>query len=82
MASPTRLDEIVAQAKLLSTLEKVRLIEELTPEIERDLVDAEVAPSSRRSLWGLCRDLGSAPGREEIDAARREAWKGFATSQP
>lgn len=32
---------------------------------------------SRRSLYGLWADLGSAPSADEIYQARREAWAGF-----
>ena len=59
----------------LSALEKVQLIEAVAPEIERELVAAQPAPST--SLLGLARDLGPAPSADEIDAARREAWQSF-----
>jgi hypothetical protein len=52
----------------------------LNPERGRELAGAEVRP--RRSLWGLCADLGPAPSAEEIDEARREAWEGFRCALP
>ncbi len=56
----------------LSPRDKLRLIEHIAPEIERDLTP--VTPEPRKSLWGLWADLGPAPSAEEIDEARREAW--------
>lgn len=69
------LEAVVALAKRLSGRDKVRLIELLAPSIERDLLAVESGP--RRSLFGLCSDLGSAPSLEEIDEARRQEWAGF-----
>ena len=74
-AESTTLARIVAEAKELSIVDEVRLIEQVAPEIERDLTPAGVKP--RRSLWGLCSDLGPAPSADQIDEARREAWAGF-----
>ena len=34
-------------------------------------------PTPRKSLWGLCADLGPAPSAEEIDKVRREEWANF-----
>ncbi|WP_354635656.1 hypothetical protein [Planktothricoides raciborskii] len=31
----------------------------------------------RRSLWGICADLGTAPSAEEIDDAGRDIWANF-----
>jgi hypothetical protein len=66
------LDEVLKLAKQLSLVDKVRLIERVAPEVERDLAGSQETQS--RSLLGLLRDLGPAPSAEEIDAARREAW--------
>jgi hypothetical protein len=52
--------------------DKLRLIEHIAPEIERDPTTG--TPEPRKSLWGLWADLGPAPSTEEIDEARREAW--------
>ena len=69
------LEQVLELAKQLSLVDKVRLIEQMAPEIERELVKNTTSP--RRSLWGLCADLGTAPSTEEIDEARREAWGNF-----
>ena len=69
------LAEVVEIAKQLPLLDKVRLIVLLAPLIERDLLSAQ--PGPRRSLLGLCSDLGPAPSAEDIDEARRQEWAGF-----
>jgi hypothetical protein len=68
------LEEAVGLAMQLSALDKIRLIERLTPRIEQDLM---TPLTRRRSLLGLCADLGVAPSANEIDAARREMWQNF-----
>ncbi|MBE9000204.1 MULTISPECIES: hypothetical protein [unclassified Nostoc] len=62
------LQEVIKLAKQLSTVDKVRLIQEVAPDIERELTD-KLSNFPRQSLWGLCADLGNAPSTEEIDAA-------------
>jgi hypothetical protein len=47
----------------------------MVPEIERELV--VVRPTPRKSLWGLCADLGIAPSAADIDEVRREQWANF-----
>jgi len=69
------LEEVLTLARQLPARDQVRLIERLAPEIERALV--VVQPPPRRSLWGLCADLGPAPSEEEIDQTRREMWQNF-----
>ncbi len=69
------LEEVLTLARQLPARDQVRLIERLAPEIERALV--VVQPPPRKSLWGLCADLGPAPSEEEIDRIRREEWAGF-----
>lgn len=69
------LKEVLNLAKQLSPLDKVRLIQQIAPEIERELVANQ--PSPRQSLWGLCADLGSAPSAAQIDAARSDEWANF-----
>jgi hypothetical protein len=70
------LEEITEMALRLSPVDKVRLIEKLAPALERDLV-TQPTNTPRRSLYGLCADLGAAPSADEIDQARREAWGNF-----
>ncbi|UBF27239.1 hypothetical protein K9N68_04545 [Kovacikia minuta CCNUW1] len=69
------LEEVLSLVKQLSLVDKVRLIERVAPEIERDLTATHPAP--RRSLWGLCADLGTAPSAATIDQARQEEWASF-----
>ncbi|MHC5718409.1 MAG: hypothetical protein ACYTX0_41610 [Nostoc sp.] len=57
-------------------MEKVRLIEQIAPNIERELTD-KLSTLPRQSLWGLCADLGNAPSTEEIDLARSQEWANF-----
>ncbi|MDZ8184827.1 MAG: hypothetical protein RMX96_08250 [Nostoc sp. ChiSLP02] len=70
------LKEVIRLAKQLSTVDKVRLIQQIAPDIERELTD-QSSIIARKSLWGLCADLGEAPSAEEIDAARSQEWAGF-----
>ncbi len=69
------LEEVVVLARQLSALDKVRLIEQLAPEIERDIAGGR--PTHGVSMLGLLKDLGPAPSVEELDNARREAWARF-----
>jgi hypothetical protein len=64
------LEEALDLVKQLSPVDKARLIERIVPDIERELMATPPAP--RKSLWGLCANLGPAPSAEEIDQARRE----------
>lgn len=70
MQSTATLDEVFNLAKKLSPRDKIRLIEHMAPEIERDLLSSQPVP--RKSLWGLWADLGPAPSAEEIDEIRRD----------
>jgi len=65
MEESVTLERVLDLAKRLSLLDKVRLIEQVAPEIARHL--AVSRPASSRSLWGLCADLGPAPSDEEIE---------------
>jgi len=64
------LQAVLELVRQLSLLDKVRLIEEIAPQIERELEQAPTRP--RTSLCGLCADLGSAPSAEDIDTTRQE----------
>ena len=68
------LEQVLPLATQLSLVDKVRLIEKITPQITLDLEAREPHP---RSLWGLCADLGSAPSMEDIEEVRREMWANF-----
>ena len=67
-------EAVLNLVKQLSLAEKLQLIKSIVPEIEQELV---VLPLPRKSLWGLCADLGIAPSATDIDEARREEWANF-----
>lgn len=69
------LEQVISLARQLPPLEKLRLIERMAPEIERDLLDER--PSRCKSLLGLWADLGPAPSAKESDEIRREMWADF-----
>ena len=69
------LQEVLKLAQQLFPIDKVRLIQELTPDLEQEL--AQQKPQPTKSLWGLCANLGTAPPTEEIDLARSEEWNNF-----
>ena len=69
------LEQVVSLARQLPPVEKIRLIERMVPEIERDMLGQR--PLKRKSLLGLCADLGPPPSAEDIDEIRREMWAGF-----
>jgi hypothetical protein len=70
------LEQVVSLARRLPLLEKIRLIEQMAPDIERDMFKQQ-SRNKRRSLLGLCADLGPAPSSEDIDEIRHEMWAGF-----
>jgi len=69
------LEQVISLARQLPPLEKIRLIEQMAPEIERDMLSQR--PLKLKSLLGLCTDLGPAPSAQEIDEIRREMWADF-----
>ncbi len=69
------LEEVLRLAQQLSAIDKIRLIERVAPEVERDLTTRPRGGS--RSLLGLLKDFGPAPSAHEIDVARHEAWASF-----
>jgi hypothetical protein len=69
------LEQVVSLARQLPPVEKIRLIERMVPEIERDMLGQR--PPRRKSLLGLCADLGPAPSAEDTDEIRHEMWAGF-----
>jgi hypothetical protein len=73
MNQPVTIDQVLEMTKQLSVLDKVRLIEQITPQITRDL--KTIRTKSRKSLRGLWR--GTNITSAEIDEARRELWNNF-----
>ncbi|MGB5712387.1 MAG: hypothetical protein WBM44_15930 [Waterburya sp.] len=55
MADSITLEEVLNLAKQLSPLDQIRLIEQITPQLKRDLV---IMPSQhRRSLRGIWKEI-------------------------
>ena len=75
MADAVTLQDVVELAGRLSLLDKVRLIERITPEIERGM--ESTLPTPKRSLWGVCAHLGPALSAEDINEARGEVQVNF-----
>jgi hypothetical protein len=73
MEETITLEEVLNLAKRLSSVDKVRLIEHIAPEIERDLVAVQTAP--RTSLRGVWQGIDIT--EEDIAQARREMWGSF-----
>ena len=73
--APPSLEEVVALAKQLTPVDKLRLLEQVMPDLEATLRATQKMPL--RSSYGALADLGAAPSAEEIDEVRREMWKNF-----
>ena len=73
METTLTLHDVLPLAKRLSPLDKVCLIEQIVPEIERELEAAQ--PAQRRSLRGLWKGLDITAA--DIAEARREMWGDF-----
>jgi hypothetical protein len=69
------LQEVLQLAKQLTPIDKVRLIQQLTPDLEQEL--SAIKPQPKKSLLGLCANLGKAPSETEIDRTRNELWNSF-----
>jgi hypothetical protein len=72
--NPT-LEDVLKLVEQLSPEDKRRLVERVTTEVES--VPSAEPRTPKRSLLGIVSDLGPAPSAEDIDEARREAWKNF-----
>ena len=76
MQSHATIEEVIHLARQLSPLEKLKLIEQLAPDLEAALRSAPAAAGGkRRSLRGLLK--GSNVGEQDIEQTRRDLWKGF-----
>ena len=73
MGKAITLEEILNLTRRLSLVEKVRLIERLAPEIERELNAAQ--SGQRKSLRGPWKGLDITA--EDLHEARRDMWSGF-----
>ncbi len=73
MGKEVTLDDVLGLVEQLSTIDKVRLIERLAPQIEHAL---ETTPHARRkSLRGLWK--GTDVTEADITEIRREMWAGI-----
>lgn len=68
------MNSVLEMLRKLPPQERLKVIAKALPEIEKDL-SSQRRP--RKSLLGICADLGPAPSADEIDQARQEAWKDF-----
>lgn len=71
------LEQVLRAAKQLTPIEKVRLMEQVMPDLEAPLEAATVPRRPLQSAYGLCTDLGPAPSAEDIDTVRQEVFKDF-----
>ena len=67
------LEEVLDLAKQLSALDKLRLIERMTPDILQEVAAAQRVP--RESLRGLWRGIDIRD--EDLAEIRREMWANF-----
>ena len=67
-------DTVLNMLRQLSPRERLRVIAQALPEVERDLSEQARPLKSLRGLW---KDLGFDISAEEINQARREAWANF-----
>ena len=71
---PADANSVLNLLRQLPARERLKVIAQALPEVERDLPEQR---QPLQSLWGLCADLGIAPGEEEIRQIRREIWANF-----
>jgi hypothetical protein len=67
-------DTVLDMLRQLPPRERLRVIVQALPEVERDLAEQ---PRPLKSLRGLWKDLNFDISAEDIDQARREAWVNF-----
>lgn len=77
MATGAKLEDVLDLVDQLSAIDKVRVIEHVAPQIERELAGSSPARQPLRSLYGVLADLGPAPSADEIDEVQREMWANF-----
>ncbi len=73
MITPTP-NNVLEMLRKLPPRERLKVISQALPEIEKGLSDK---PLKALSLHGLWQDLRPAPSAKEIDNARKEMWKNF-----
>lgn len=71
--SSVTLETVIDLAKQLSSVDKLRLIERMFPDIERELIQMKAAPrQSLRGVWS-----GVVVDEEDIAEIRQEMWQHF-----
>ena len=73
MKKTVTLEATLELANKLSLVDKVRLIEQIAPQIEKELT--KIQPKSRQSLRGIWR--GANIAESDIDEVRKEMWNNF-----
>lgn len=73
MGEQVSFDEVIKLASELPLIDKVRLIERIAPQIQREL--SVTNPGPRKSLRGMWRGLDITD--EDIRNIRREMWGNF-----
>ncbi len=68
------INNILEMLRRLPPQERLKVIAKALPEIEKDLSKPR---QPRKSLLGICADLGPAPSSSDIDKTRKEVWKDF-----
>jgi hypothetical protein len=69
-------EDLLEQAKSLTPLDKIRLIQAIMASLKVD-IEALQPKQPRRSMLGILADLGPAPSAEDIDEVRKEVWSNF-----
>ena len=73
MEKTVTLEATLELVKQLSLLDKVRLIEQIAPQIEKELTN--IQPKPRQSLRGIWRDADIT--ESDINEVRKEMWSNF-----
>ncbi len=73
MPDRVTLEQVLNLAKQLSPIDKIRLIEQVTPQLKRELVASQSTP--RKSLRGMWRGLEITD--DDIAQVRQQMWKNF-----
>jgi hypothetical protein len=73
MTENVTLSDVLKLAEQLSPIDKVRLIERVAPQLERDLKEIDNRP--RRTLRGLWKGIDISG--DDIDELRHEMWSTF-----
>jgi hypothetical protein len=75
MDNTMTLEEILNLTETLSLPDKVRLLEQVAPQITRELTTHSPQGTPRKSLMGIWRGLDTIEA--ELVEARREMWTNF-----